>query len=102
MPHSQRKLVFSPTSQMGRKSRPRVSKPDLSKDLWINPNSNLRGPDGNRAWNQGNINPKSGARFLELAAIALGLKKPEPKKKKAAAAVAGAHHIGSKTEPYSD
>jgi hypothetical protein len=37
-------------------------------------------------------------RFLELADIALGLKKPA-KKKKAAAAGAGAHHT-SKKEPY--
>jgi hypothetical protein len=54
-------------------------------DLWINPRSNLKGPDGNRAWDNGrNINPHSCARFLELADIALGQKKPNPEKKKAA------------------
>lgn len=73
---------------------------DLSKDLWINPRSNLKGPDGNRAWdNKGNIAPGSGSRFLELADIALGLKKTVPKKKKAAAA--GAREATGKTEPYS-
>lgn len=71
---------------------------DLSKDLWINPRSNLKGPDGNRAWDsKGNITPSSGTRFLELADIALGLKKTTPKKKKSSA---GTRETG-KTEPYS-
>ena len=75
--------------------------PSLDKDLWINPRSNLKGPEGNRAWeNHGNITPTNGARFLELADIALGLKKSAPKKKKAAAG-AGAHSTSEKTEPYS-
>jgi hypothetical protein len=73
---------------------------DPSKDLWINPRSNIKGPDGNRAWdNKGNITPNSGSRFLELADIALGLKRTTPKKKKAAAA--GARERNHKTEPYS-
>ena len=61
---------------------------NTSKDLWINPRSNLRGADGNRGWDtRGNISPISGARFLELADVALGLKKPPlPRKKKKAAA----------------
>src|SRR5215467_496572 len=75
---------------------------DSGKDLWINPRSNLRGPEGNRAWdNQGNISPSSGSRFLELADIALGIKKPTPKKKKAAAAGVGIQPPAGKTEPYS-
>ena len=54
---------------------------DLSKDLWISPRLNMRGPDGNRGYSRGgNINPGDGARFLELADIALGLKKPQPLK----------------------
>jgi hypothetical protein len=85
---------------MARKKRPTGPKSDRAKDLWISPRSNLIGPDGSRAWdNQGNISPTSGARFLELADIALGLKKPAVKKKKAAAA--GAHQSEGKTEPYS-
>ena len=72
---------------MARKPKSKAPKSDVIKDLWINPRSNIRGPEGNRAWdNQGNISPNSGARFLELADIALGLKKPAHKKKKAAAA----------------
>lgn len=84
--------------RMRRKSKPKMSKVDVAKDLWINPRSNIKGPDGDRAWdNQGNISPNSGAKFLELADIALGLKKPTtPRKKKAAAA--GAHRPANETE----
>ena len=82
------------------KSRPKVSEPDLGKDLWINPRSNMKGPDGYRAWeNRTNISPDSGARFLELADIALGLKKPPAPKKKSTGA--GAAHQTTKEEPYS-
>jgi hypothetical protein len=83
----------------GSKSRkPKKPGLDLSRDLWIAPRSNLRGQEGNRAWdNRGNISPDSGARFLELADVALGLKKPEIRKKKAAT---GTHETTSKTEPY--
>ena len=74
----------------------------VSKDLWINPRSNIRGPEGNRAWeNAGNISPSRGVRFLELADIALGLKKSAASKKKAVAA--GIQHTpqkSQKTEPY--
>ena len=70
-----------------------------SSKLWINPRSNIRGPDGNRAWDKaGNISPNSGARFLELADIALGNKKPTLKNKRASAA--RVHQIAPKTEPY--
>jgi len=83
------------------KSKPRVLKSALAKELWINPRSNIKGPEGNRAWdNEGNISPASGARFLELADIALGLRKPLPKKRKAAAG-AGTHDIDTKRGPYS-
>jgi hypothetical protein len=41
--------------------------------------------------------PPNSSRFLELADIAMGLKKPEPKKRKRAAT--GAHDVASKTEP---
>jgi len=72
---------------------------NVSKDLWIAPRSNLRGPDGNRAWdNRGNITPTSGTRFLELADVALGNKKAPPPKKKAVAV--GIHQL-RKTGPYS-
>ena len=86
---------------MSSKVRQKITDNGLEKDLWINPRSNLRGPDGSRAWdNSGNITPSSGSRFLELADIALGTKKPSAKKKKAGAANA-AQPTTEKTEPYS-
>lgn len=86
---------------MRRKSKPKLLTADITKDLWISPRSILRGPDGNRAWdNQGNISPNSGARFLELADIALGLRKSATAKKKKAAA-AGTHGSTSETEATS-
>lgn len=59
------------------------------QDLWIAPKSNLKGDNGDRAWNDRGVTP-TGSRLLELADIALGLKKPEPfKKRRAAAATSG-------------
>lgn len=83
-----------------RKAQPRRSPVvDLAKDLWISPRMNLKGPDGNRAWDtSGNITPTSGSRFLELADVALGHKKPPLPKKKAAPVDV---HQRKKTEPYS-
>lgn len=73
---------------------------DLAKELWVSPQAILKGPDGNRAWdNAGNITPNTGARFLELADIALGHKKPVPPKKKATALDL---HQRKKTRPYSN
>lgn len=54
-------------------------------DLWIAPKSNLKGDSGDRAWNDRGATP-TGSRLLELADIALGLKKPEPPKKRRAVA----------------
>jgi len=71
------------------RSKPKPPSIDLSKDLWIAPAFSMRGRDGDRAWNtSGNLTPSAGARFLELADVALGQKKhaPPAKKKKAATA----------------
>lgn len=57
-------------------------------DLWIAPKSNLKGENGDRAWNDRN-NAPTGSRLLELADIALGLKKPEPLKKRRSASASG-------------
>lgn len=71
---------------------------DQTRDLWINPRRNMRGTDGNRAWDtRGNISSSTGARFLELADIALGIKKTEQRKKKEGTRI---HPISSK--PKSD
>lgn len=55
-----------------------------AEDLWIAPKSNLKGENGDRAWNDRSATP-TGSRLLELADIALGLKKPEPLKKRRSA-----------------
>jgi len=68
------------------------------KDLWIAPRYSLKGPAGERAWENRPGGAPNSSRFLELADIALGNKKPTPHKKKAVPASA---HDKSKTEPYS-
>jgi hypothetical protein len=65
-------------------------------DLWINPKSNIRRERGNRA-DDDRLGAAAGARLLELADIALGLKKPQQKKKKKQQSV----QSPKKTEPYS-
>jgi hypothetical protein len=67
-------------------------------DLWINPKSNIKSERGDRAFDT-RLGIATSSRLLELADIALGLKKPQPKKKKAA--VASGTHTSEKTEPYS-
>jgi hypothetical protein len=73
---------------------------DSTGDLWVATRYSLKGPAGERAWENQLGGPPNSSRFLELADIAMGLKKPEPKKRKSA--TAGAHDITSKTEPYQD
>jgi hypothetical protein len=50
------------------------------KDLWIAPRYSLKG--GERAWESRHGGPSNSSRFLELADIALGIKKPTPRKRK--------------------
>jgi hypothetical protein len=64
------------------RQKPLSVQPD---DLWIASKSNLKGDNGDRAWNDRMATP-TGSRLLELADIALGLKKPEPPKKRRASA----------------
>lgn len=72
-----------------KKNSRKPSNRDLTaEDLWIAPKSNLKGENGDRAWNDRSVTP-TGSRLLELADIALGLKKPEPPKKRRAAAANG-------------
>jgi hypothetical protein len=79
---------------MAKKKPKSASAPgDESKELWISPRFSLKSEHGHR---QG-TNPGS-ARFLELADIALGTKKPEIRKKRA---IGTSAHITAKTEPYS-
>ena len=70
--------------------------PEVSKDLWIAPRYSLKGPAGERAWENRPGGAPNSSRFLELADIALGVKKPVARKKRTTST-----HQTSKTEPYS-
>jgi hypothetical protein len=76
-----------------------AKKIDSPDGLWIAPRYSLKGPQGERAWENRPGGAPSSSKYLELADIALGLKKPELTFKKRRAAT-GAHDT-SKTEPYS-
>jgi hypothetical protein len=65
--------------------------------VWIAPRHSLKGPAGERAWEHRPGGPPSSSRYLELADIALGVKKPAPHRRKTQAVT---HDMGSKTEPY--
>jgi hypothetical protein len=76
-----------------------MTKKKRSKDeneLWIAPRYNLKGPAGERAWENRPGGLPTSNRFLELADVALGLKKTAQKKKKV-----GPMHETAKKEPYS-
>jgi hypothetical protein len=66
-------------------------------DLWVAPRHSLKGPTGERAWDNRVGGPPNSSKFLELADIALGLKKRTPYKKRVAAGA----HVTTKTERYS-
>jgi hypothetical protein len=80
---------------MSKKSKPKGDNAD--PEMWIRPGSNLKGDRGERAWDGRPGGIPNSTRYLELADLALGLKKPEAKKKKAV----GSLHSPKKTEPYS-
>lgn len=83
------------SAQMSKKSD---KDSEVSKDLWIAPRYSLKGPAGERAWENRPGGAPNSSRFLELADIALGIRKAAPKKKRTATASA---HQTAKTEPYS-
>ncbi|HZI56648.1 MAG TPA: hypothetical protein VFF39_07720 [Verrucomicrobiae bacterium] len=70
---------------------------DQAEELWIAPRYSLKGPRGERAWDNRAGGAPSSSRFLELADIAMGIKKPSAHKKKTAGFPA---HDRKKTEPY--
>jgi hypothetical protein len=80
---------------MPKKGSKEVSSP---KGLWIAPKYSLKGPTGERAWDNRPGGPPNSNRLLELADIALGLKKPAPKERKL---IATSMHETTKKEPYS-
>jgi hypothetical protein len=80
------------------KKRKIANTSDQSNELWIAPRYSLKGPAGERAWENRPGGVPNSTRLLELADIALGLKKSGPHKKKAVTVSA---HDTIKTEPYS-
>jgi hypothetical protein len=82
---------------MAKKKAKSASGTDVSKDLWISPRFSLKADNGARAWGASQTDNPGSARFLELADIALGVKKAEPRKKRTNGASA---HVTAKTEPY--
>lgn len=74
-----------------------TKKDDSANGLWVSPRFLLKGADGERAWENRPGGVPNSSRFLELADLALGLKKPEPRKKRAATGT----HVSTKTDPYS-
>ena len=65
---------------------PKKRKDDADLEgLWIAEKYSLKGPAGDRAWENRPGGVPSNSRFLELADIALGIKKPHVKKGKTSA-----------------
>jgi hypothetical protein len=84
---------------MAKKKKTSSKKTDSPEGLWIAPRYSLKGPQGERAWENRRGGVPSSSKYLELADVALGLKKPEPAFKKRKLTDA---HDTSKTEPYSN
>lgn len=75
----------------------KAGKKSVSDELWVSPRYNLKGPAGERAWENRLGGVPSNSRYLELADIAMGVKKPENIKKRKSQT-----HQTNKTEPYSN
>jgi hypothetical protein len=72
-----------------------IKKADKENDLWISPRFLLKGANGERAWENRRGGAPHSSRYLEMADVALGLKKPSPKKAKSKTV-----HDTTKKEPY--
>ncbi|HEY2915225.1 MAG TPA: hypothetical protein VGK21_17805 [Candidatus Angelobacter sp.] len=70
---------------------------DDPEGLWIAPRYSMKGPAGERAWENRVGGAPSSSRYLELADIALGLKKSASHRKKNQLP---STHDRKKTEPY--
>lgn len=68
-------------------------------DLWVASHYSLKGPLGERAWENRLGGPPSQSRYLELADIALGIKKAESEKPNSD--IKHTALASKKTEPYS-
>jgi hypothetical protein len=77
------------------KKKSKTKKAEKENELWISPRFSLKGVDGERSWENRITGPPNSSRFLEMADIALGLKKSSPKKAKSKSV-----HQTTKSEPY--
>jgi hypothetical protein len=93
-------MAAKPKKAKNRSKAP-AKKDGAADGLWIAPRYSLKGPAGERAWENRPGGAPSSGKYLELADIALGLKKPEPSFKKRKLPLAG-EHVTNKTEPYSN
>lgn len=80
------------------KARKNGKDADAPDGLWIAPRYRLKEPADERAWETSPGGIPNSSKFLELADVALGLKKPEHHIKRPKAIEA---HDTSKIEPYS-
>jgi len=87
-----------PRTQADRLAERAELSPALSKELWVRPNLNF--PDHSGHLGDLNITPASAQRFLELADIALGLKKALPARKKPKSARPDAQQQKKKSTRY--
>ena len=78
--------------------RTKTKKKKKTSDLWITPRYSLKGPAGERAWENRPGGAPSTSRYLELADIALGIHPSNTKKQKTTKLT----HLTQKREPYSN
>ena len=71
----------------------------VTTDVWINPKSNLSQGRKDRALDTG-FGDKTSSRFLELADVALGLKKPDLHRKKPGIAGSTREIVPGKLKPH--
>jgi len=79
-----------------KKTQKKTEKKKVSRDLWIAPRYSMKGPAGERAWENRLGGVPNSSRLLELADIALGIQKPNHDEKPESFLT---HQI-EKTEPY--
>lgn len=80
----------------GKSKKTKSKKKRVSRDLWIAPRYSMKGPAGERAWENRLGGVPNSSRLLELADIALGLQKPSHAEKPEPFLT----HQTEKTEPY--
>jgi hypothetical protein len=80
----------------GKRKKINAKKKKVSRDLWIAPRYSMKGPAGERAWENRLGGIPNSSRLLELADIALGIQKPNHDEKPESLLT----HQTEKTEPY--